>query len=82
MDTETINLHLRAGKVSGQEHTCGVKIKYSEKSAIKAATKMNAKETTRKELEAYPCFFCKMWHIGRKMSKEELLSYIDNGPIH
>jgi len=36
---------------------------------------MNKKPTTRKELEAYPCAFCEKWHIGRKMSLEELRSY-------
>lgn len=75
MEQEIFNLHLQAGKKAGEQRTCGKKIKYSEISANKAAVKMNSKSTTRNELEPYPCYFCNQWHIGRKMSKEELESY-------
>lgn len=77
MEQEIINLHLNAGKICGQERTCGNKIGYSsEESANKAAIKMNKKQTTRHELEPYPCYFCNKWHIGRKMSREELEQYL------
>lgn len=73
MDEKTKKLHLEAGKKAGVEATCGLKIKYStEEKAEKAASKMNKKSSTRKELEAYPCCFCEKFHIGRKMSSEEL----------
>jgi hypothetical protein len=39
MEQEIITLHLQAGKISGEERTCGKKIKYSEQSANKAAIK-------------------------------------------
>jgi hypothetical protein len=75
MDQELYNLHLQAGLAAGEERTCGKKIRWSdEERANKAAGDMNQKPTTRNVLEAYPCPFCKTWHIGRKMSKEELLS--------
>lgn len=71
MDEVTRQLHLDAGRRYGREATCGVKIDYkSEASAQRAATKMMAKGS--KELEAYPCAWCDGWHIGRKMSEEEL----------
>jgi hypothetical protein len=76
MEDSIKKLHLIAGEKAGKEKTCGSKIKYSEASAVKAAAKMNTKPTTRKELEAYPCFFCGQWHVGRKMSKEELEFYV------
>lgn len=68
-------LHLKAGEKAGKDRTCGNKISYSsEESALKASAKMNTKPTTRNVLEPYPCYFCGKWHIGRKMSEEELLS--------
>ena len=80
MEQEIIDLHLRAGKLAGEARTCGTKVRYSEPSAIRAAESMNRKPTTRHELEPYPCYFCSQWHIGRKMSKEELLSYSSDPP--
>jgi hypothetical protein len=75
MDEELFHLHIAAGLKAGKERTCGKKVAYpSEESGVRAANEMNTKPTTRKELEAYPCAFCKQWHIGRKMSLEELRS--------
>jgi hypothetical protein len=66
-------LHIAAGRLAGRDRTCGTKIGYgSEESAMKAVDSMNRKVTTRKPLEAYPCAFCDKWHVGRKMSDEEL----------
>ena len=78
MEQELYDLHIIAGLKAGIERTCGKKVKYNtEESANKAAIVMNEKPNTRNILEAYPCTFCKKWHIGRKMSLEELRSYID-----
>jgi hypothetical protein len=75
MDAETRQQHLDAGQRAGQERTCGTKIDYrSEPSAERAAAAMMAKGS--KELEAYPCFFCAGWHIGRKMSGDELTNEV------
>lgn len=77
MDKELFELHINAGQKAGQERTCGKKIAYpSEESALRAADQMNAKASTRKPLEGYPCAFCEKWHLGRKMSLEELRSYV------
>ena len=59
---------------------CGKKIDYkSEESATRAALSMNAKQREGyHELEAYPCFYCNGWHIGRKMPEEEMMKYIEN----
>lgn len=76
MDERTAWLHFRAGITAGKEKTCFGKFIYSEESANKAAEKMNKKPTTRNVLEAYSCAFCGHWHVGRKMSKEELESYV------
>lgn len=70
--------HLAAGRLAGCDRTCTGKVRYGhEESATKAATAMNKKPTTRKELEPYPCPFCDGWHIGRKMSEEELDAAIE-----
>ena len=71
MDREIYLSHIKAGYVCGKEHTCGKKIDYknSEKSGL-TAEKLSIKYN--KEMEAYPCVFCHGWHIGRKMSTEEL----------
>lgn len=76
MNKDLYDLHILAGEKAGQEATCGKKIKYSsEEKAQKAAESMNKKPTTRKELEHYPCYFCNEWHVGRKMSLEELKNF-------
>lgn len=73
MEKEIYDLHINAGFICGKEHTCGNKINYgSEETATKSAEKMSIKY--QKEMEAYPCAFCNGWHIGRKMSIEELKS--------
>ena len=77
MDEETFQLHINAGLKAGLDKTCGKKIAYpTEDSARRAADEMNAKPTTVKMLEAYPCAFCDKWHVGRMMSPEELRSYV------
>lgn len=66
MEIATYDRHIAAGLLAGRDATHGNKIDYkSEVSADKAAKKMNAKPTTRHLLEAYPCAFCRGWHIGR-----------------
>ena len=75
MDNYIKELHLKAGLKCGKEHTCQSngkdKVDYkNEETATKVADKMSKKYS--KEMEAYPCAFCEGWHIGRKMSVEEL----------
>jgi hypothetical protein len=77
MERWEIDMHLAAGRFYGKESTCGRKIDYrSEASADKAAKGMTAKGS--KDLEAYPCAFCYGWHIGRKLSAEEMFAFTDN----
>lgn len=82
MNIITFIQHLVVGFLSGEDKTCGNKIKYgSEEKASKASIAMNNKSTTRSVLEPYPCFFCSDWHIGRKIptSKlEEISKYKDD----
>lgn len=74
MTEELRQLHLKAGFNCGRELTCRDKIKYkSEEKADKSAKVLSDKYN--KEMEAYPCAFCNGWHIGRKMSMEELIKY-------
>ena len=76
MEREIAELHLAAGRKAGRERTCGTKVAYpTEDSAARAADSMNTKPKTRKPLEAYPCAFCAQWHIGRRMSLDELRSH-------
>ena len=76
MDEATRQMHLEAGRQSGRDATCGPKIDYkSEESAVRAAEAMNSKQKVRKPLEAYPCYWCEGWHIGRAMSTEELAEF-------
>lgn len=75
MDTYLRELHLNAGKKAGRDSACGSKINYkSEETASKSAEAMMRKGS--KALEPYPCPWCDGWHIGRKMSIEELESYV------
>ena len=78
MEKKLFDLHIVAGQKAGRERTCGAKVAYpTEESAERAALEMNAKPTTRKPLEGYPCAFCEKWHTGRKMSLDELRAYTE-----
>jgi hypothetical protein len=69
-----VQLHLAAGEACGRLATCGTKVNHgTEESAAKAAASLNRSGKARHEVEPYPCFWCKGWHVGRKMSAEELL---------
>jgi hypothetical protein len=75
MDAHLYQLHLQAGERSGRDSACGQKVDYkSEDSAVRAADRLNARTGRRNPLEAYPCFWCSGWHVGRQMSLEELTS--------
>lgn len=39
----------------------------SKETAEKSAIAMNKKPSTKNELEAYRCYICGGWHLGRKM---------------
>jgi len=71
MDSNEISMHIAAGRYYGRKSACGNKIKYFEESAIKTAIKLNTTGKARHSLEAYPCYWCSNWHVGRKMSQEE-----------
>ena len=60
-------VQLEAGR-SPARATCGPGSIQSEESAVRAAEAMNSKQKVRKPLEAYPCYWCEGWHIGRAMS--------------
>ena len=77
MDEKTKELHLKAGLACGVEKVCvnqkinKPKVDYgSFETAFKNAEKLSVK--FGREMEPYPCPFCNGWHIGRKMSVEEL----------
>jgi len=68
MDDATRRWHLHMGWKAGRESACGSKIDYkSEARAAQTASRLNAQGDRRSVLEAYPCYWCEGWHIGRKM---------------
>jgi hypothetical protein len=76
MDEETRAMHLAAGKAYGRGATCGAKVDYtSEDTAQQAAAAMTAKRSDDKTLEAYPCYWCCGWHIGRAMTEPEMARF-------
>jgi hypothetical protein len=76
MDEKLITMHLLAGKTYGEEATCGTKVDYkSEGTAEKSAIKLTQKY--QREMEHYPCFFCKGWHVGRKLTSEEIEGFTE-----
>jgi hypothetical protein len=75
MEPSLIRLHTIAGLYCGQEYTCGNKVRHqTEEIATKTAIALNKRPEPKKkyEIEPYPCPFCKAWHVGRKMSIDEL----------
>lgn len=70
MSEEEIQVHLKAGETYGRDATCGTKINYvREENTVRAARRMSEKHG--RDLEAYPCFWCNGWHVGRVMTQEE-----------
>lgn len=70
MNAQEYKSHLIAGRLAGEEKTCGSKIRYQgEKDATKAANHMNYSGNGRHPLEPYPCCWCLGWHIGRRMDE-------------
>lgn len=75
MDATLQNLHLEVAYKVGRASSCRDKVRYSnEERAEKFVEKLSAKHN--KIMEAYPCPYCKGWHIGRKMSMEELFEHL------
>lgn len=67
--------HLQAGRVAGEERTCGKKQAYaSEELAGAAAAAHNRWSERQHDVEPYPCAFCGSWHIGGIMPVELLES--------
>lgn len=76
MDDRLRMVHFVAGYIYGKRSTCGTKVNYiAEDSANRSASAMF--EKTGRKLEAYPCFFCCGWHIGRAMSETEYQMYFE-----
>ncbi len=76
MDERVRQIHLLAGKEYGREATCrnGEKINYrTEEAAVQAADAMTQKHG--RPLEGYPCYWCDGWHVGRKMTSEEVAEF-------
>lgn len=81
MNEEEFNMHLRAGQYYGQTATCGNKIDYkSEPTANKAAVGLANKNS--RDLEGYPCFWCKGWHIGRALTEPERIAFSNPDVVH
>jgi hypothetical protein len=73
MDERLYELHLRAGRICGQEKTCGGKHAYEgEAEAERAAEAHNRWAERRHDVEPYPCAFCRKWHIGRVIPPEAM----------
>jgi hypothetical protein len=71
MDESTTAMHLAAGEHYGQVATCDIRFGYmSEEGAVASAEAFTKKYGNA--LEAYPCFWCKGWHIARPMTPEEI----------
>lgn len=76
MEDEKVQLHLAAGEAYGREATCGTKHNHeTEGHAAKATASLNRSGKAHHEVEAYPCFWCGGWHVGRKMDEAELAQF-------
>ena len=79
MSPELHELHLQAGKLAGVEKTCGSKRSFStEENAEKAALHHNQWKGRKHDVEPYPCYFCKQWHIGGIMPLEVLQKFVQS----
>jgi hypothetical protein len=73
VDARLHELHLQAGRVAGQERTCGKKQAYATEELAGAAAAAHNRWTERRhDVEPYPCAFCGSWHVGRIIPVELL----------
>ena len=81
MDQEIYDLHIAAGRASGQNSTCGRKQAYeTEEDAARAAVHHNQWKGRHHDVEPYPCAFCEKWHLGRVMPIEVLRKFVGETP--
>lgn len=75
MDVIDFAMHMKAGKSYGRDRTCGKKTDFkSEETAAKSAPILS--EKYGHQMEAYPCFWCDGWHVGREMTDEERVHFL------
>jgi hypothetical protein len=68
------NMALSVGAVVGKDKCCGNKSKYdSYDSALKYARLHNSDPKADHYVAPYPCCFCKSWHNGKPIPKEEII---------
>lgn len=69
MDKIIYDLLFAAGKAYGKEKSCVDKVDFKTEELANKKIKELKKQN---KLQAYPCYFCGGWHIGRKISISEL----------
>jgi hypothetical protein len=77
MDEELAKLSGRVALVLGPEKTCEGKVKHRTYTHAAQAVK-EIRERGGQEKNAYPCPWCYHWHIGRKMTREELQAHANS----
>ena len=75
MEWNERQLHLKAAWYLGRERSCGKKVRHPTYEDAKYIADKHNYTNADKMIEAYPCPFCKKWHVGRMMSREELETY-------
>lgn len=77
MDERIHAAHIAAGRMYGREATCGNKYNHgSEEKAASAAAALMRSGKARHTVEAYPCAWCDGWHIGRRMTMDEMAAFL------
>lgn len=77
MDPKIYDLHMEAGRICGWENTCMGKIPYDEEwQAILASMGHNMWDEKIHNCSHYPCYFCKLWHLGKGFSEEQMIEMI------
>jgi hypothetical protein len=72
MNDALFNWHLRKGLEAGKDRTCGSKNAFKiEDQALKAEQYHNKWPMRNHDVEAYPCVFCGLWHIGGVMEGDD-----------
>ena len=69
MDEPTLALNLRAGFIRGKSRACGGRFAVSETASTHLAGKLNG-NPFGVAYAAYPCVWCRGWHVGRPWTPE------------
>ena len=77
MHDEEKTLHKIVALICGRESACGIKHAFFDQESAEKACEQLRKKVKNKTLHVYPCAWCSGWHVGREMTRKELIGCVE-----